>query len=125
SVTIRRDGPERAIDQSGKRLHRLSIAGCAHQHQRKIVAKGGEIPVSGENRGTQATLGMCIECAAGHPPREMKRNVCLKFCLHAKIALVVSVLIPDILHALGRTPLSASWGQIVILSSSASRPALM
>jgi hypothetical protein len=79
----------------------LSIAGCAHEYEREIVAKRGEIPVSGENCGTQTALGVRVERAAGLPTREMKRDVRLKFCLHAKIALVVSVLIRNILHALG------------------------
>ena len=29
SVTVSRDGLDRAVDQAGKRLHRLSIAACA------------------------------------------------------------------------------------------------
>jgi hypothetical protein len=93
SVTVRRDGLERVVDQSGKRLYRLSIAACAHEHERKIVPKRGEIPVAGENCGMQIAQGVRIELAVGQPTSEMKRDVCLKFYLHAKIALVVSVLI--------------------------------
>ena len=89
SITVCRNVPERAIDQSGKRLYRLSIAACTHEHQRKIIAKRGEIPVSGENCRMQIALGVRIELALGHPAREMKRDVCLKFYLHAKIAFVV------------------------------------
>ena len=93
SVTVRRDGLDRVIDQPGKRLYRLSIAACAREHERKIVSKRGQIPVSGENCRMQIALGVRIESALGQPTREMKRDVCLKFYLHAKIALVVSVLI--------------------------------
>src|SRR5665647_2988275 len=93
SVTLHRDGLQRAIDQPGKRLYRLSIATRARKHERKIVPEHGEIPVSGEYCGMQIALAMRIECALGQPTREMKRDVCLKFYLHAKIASVVSVLI--------------------------------
>ncbi len=93
SSTGRRDRLDRTVEQPGKRLYRLSIAACSHEHQRKIIAKRGEIPVSGENCRMQIALGVRIERALGHPTREMKRDVCLTFYLHAKIALVVSILI--------------------------------
>ena len=44
AVIAGRDLLERAIEQSGQRLHRLCIA-PPHQHERKIVAQRGEIPV--------------------------------------------------------------------------------
>ncbi|HEY5129412.1 MAG TPA: hypothetical protein VIJ35_19355, partial [Bradyrhizobium sp.] len=78
-VTVRRDGLERLINQSGKRLYRLAIAARAHEHQRKIVPKRGEIPVSGQNCRMQIALGVRIERTLGQPTGEMKRDVCLKF----------------------------------------------
>ena len=68
-ITVCRNVSKRAIDQSGKRLYRLSIAACTHEHERKIIAKRGEIPVSGEHCGVQIALGAGIEPALGRPTR--------------------------------------------------------
>ena len=89
SITVRRDALQRTIEQSGKGLHRFCIA--ADQHEWKIVTQRREIPIFGKNCGMQVARGKHIDLALGHSPREMKRDMRLKFCLHAKIALVVSV----------------------------------
>jgi hypothetical protein len=91
SVAVRRDFLERAIEQGGKRLHRLSVAPCANEHEWEIVAQRREIAVSGEKRRLQVTAGKRIALALGHSAREMKRDVRLKFYLHAEIALVFFV----------------------------------
>jgi hypothetical protein len=70
-------------------LHRFWIA--THQHERKIITQRREIPVFCKNGGKQIALGKGISFALGHFPREMKRDMRLKFYLHADIALAVSV----------------------------------
>ena len=57
SAIVRGARLERAIDQSGKRLHRLPIAACAQEHEREIIAKRGQIPVSGKNCRKQDRSG--------------------------------------------------------------------
>jgi hypothetical protein len=69
----------------------LSVAPCANEHERKIVAQRCEIAVSGEQRRLQVTAGKRIALALGHSAREMKRDVRLKFYLHTEIALVVFI----------------------------------
>ena len=86
-----RDFLERAVEQRGKRLHRLSVAALADEHEREIVAQRREIAISGEQRGLQVAAGQRIALALRHSAGEMKRDVRLKFYLHAEIALVVFV----------------------------------
>ena len=110
SVTVRRDLFERAVEQSGERLHRFSIARRANEHERKIVAQRRKIAVAGKNRRMQVALGKRIALALGLSAREMKRDVRLKFYLHAEVALVVFRLPRRILRLLAELccPLQAA-----------------
>ena len=83
-IAVGSDRLQRAIDQPGQRLHRLLVV--AHQHERIVVAQRGEIAVSGENRRMQIAAGKRGELTLRQPAGEMKRDVRLKFCLHAEIA---------------------------------------
>ena len=82
-----RDVVERAIDQSGKRLHRLAAA--ADQHDREIIAQRREIAIAGEHGGLQIALGERVERAARDSAGEVKGDERLKFCLHVRFALTV------------------------------------
>ena len=63
AVAVGGDFLERAVEQSGKRLHRLSIAALADEHQREIVAQRREIAVAGEQRGLQVAAGQRVALA--------------------------------------------------------------
>src|SRR5471032_551436 len=86
SVAVRRDVLQRAIDQPGQRLHRLSAA--SRQNEREIVAQRAEVAISGKNRRLQIAAGQRGKFALGHSAGKMKRNMRLEFCLHAQIALI-------------------------------------
>src|SRR5208282_5067576 len=120
-----RDGGERAIEQSGQRLHRLAVAAAADQDERKIITQRREIAIAGEHSGLQIALGERTERAARDSSGEVKCDERLKFCLHVRFALTVFAKSHPRPHALGRTLASAACGQIVNLSNSASRPALI
>ena len=115
-IALCRDLLETAVDKSRQRLHRVS-----GEDEREVVAQRGEIAISGEERRLQ--IAQRGELTLRHPAGEMKRDMRLKFCLHAETALILVSRCPS--QALGWALPSAPCGQIVNLSNSASRPDLM
>src|SRR5450755_1597377 len=86
SVCVRRDVLQRAVKQSGQRLHRVVAA--SGQNERKIVAQRAEVAIFGKDRRLQIAAGQRGKLALEHSAGEMKRYMRLEFCLHALIALI-------------------------------------
>ena len=73
---------DNAIDDRRETLHKATVRGVLDQHQRKIVAEPGEIPVPGKQGGMQAEPFDDLQAGARPITGQMKCDLRLKFRMH-------------------------------------------
>ena len=95
------------IDEAGQRVHRRAIRMAGHQHQREVVAQGGEVVMPGQEGRAQAEPfhGLQVPPVAAAGQEEGDVRVGGRFHGYARVL--------------------ASRGHTVNLSSSALSPALV
>ena len=107
ALFVRRGGRQRAIDEAGQRVHRRAIGMAGHEHQREVVAQGGEIVMPGQEGRAQAKPLHGLQVPPVAAAGEEERDVRVGGRFH------------------GYAWVLASRGHTVSLSSSALSPALV
>ena len=77
---------KRLVEEAREGLHRCFVRARTRKHQREVVAKLGQIPISGEEGGTQIQPADGVGLAARSLPRQIKSGIRLRSALHADVA---------------------------------------